>query len=87
MATLYITCKVHDESKQIIQVGMDSQRYDVDDVWYWIKNDTFTVFAQIGNDKVSVYAHVSGNKKFLHSSPNGHGPNKLDKMPDCKIKP
>ena len=84
MADRYITCKVHDNLKRIVKVGIDGHLYDKDEVWHWIKNHLHMVYVTVGGKTVLVYAHTSSDGfRYLTTSPDGYPPNNLDNLPNC----
>ena len=84
MSDLFITCKVHDEQRRVVKVGINGVVYEKDQVWNWIMQGIHRVFVSVGGQTVQVYAKTSPNGfKFLTTSPDGYGPNNLDELPNC----
>ena len=79
-----ITCKVHDENKVIVKVGIEGERvYPIIAVWNDIINERFEFYTIIDGKEAKVFAREKNGTKYLTTSPDGIIPNNLDELPNC----
>ncbi len=86
MAEFLITCVKKNEHGIIVQVGIDSARYDIETIANEIWNNKNSYFINAMGIRVKVFAfrHPETDKSYLSSSTNIKFPNSLNFMPKCK---
>jgi hypothetical protein len=81
-----IICKVHDNQKRIIKVGLENNKlYDVETVAKWDIENKYSFYTMEKGKRAKVYGkiHPTTGRYFLTTEPDGIKENNLDFLPDC----